>query len=120
MARVTNAVASRRRKKRMHKRAKGFTGDRKNHLRLTSEAVMRAMAFNYRHRKQNKRNFRSLWITRIGVAAKHQGISYSKLIHGLKMAQCDLDRKVLADMAVNDPAAFATVCNRAKAALLPA
>lgn len=117
MARTTNAVASRRRKKRMRKRAKGFTGDRKNHLRLTSEAVMRAMAFNYAHRKQKKRNFRSLWITRIGVAAKSQGMSYSKLIHGLKKAQCELDRKVLAELAIDDPAAFASVCSTAKAAL---
>lgn len=117
MSRATNAVASRRRRKRLLKRAKGFYGDRKNHLRLTSEAVMRAMAFNYRHRKHNKRNFRSLWITRIGVAARSQGMSYSKLMHGLKQANCDLDRKILADMAVRDPAAFAVVCTTAKGAL---
>src|ERR1700730_2158243 len=103
MVRVTNAVASHRRKKRLHKRAKGFVGDRKNHLRLTSDAVMRAMAYNYRHRKENKRNFKSLWIMRIGVAAKIHGISYSKFIHGLKKARCELDRKMLADMAVRDP-----------------
>lgn len=118
MVRVTNAVASRRRKQRLFKQAKGFWGDRKNHLRLTSDAVMRAMAFNYRHRKQKKHDFRSLWIMRLGVAAKIHGISYSKFIHGLKKARCELDRKVLADMAVRDPSGFAAVVNHAKAALV--
>jgi large subunit ribosomal protein L20 len=117
MVRVTNSVASRRRKKRLHKLAKGFVGDRKNHVRLTSDAVMRAMAFNYQHRKHNKHNFRSLWITRLGVAAKIHGISYSKFIHGLKIARCELDRKVLADMAIRDPQGFAAVVGRAKEAL---
>lgn len=117
MVRATNAVASHRRKKRIHKRAKGFVGDRKNHLRLTSEAVMRALAYNYRHRKLKKREFRSLWITRISAAAKIQGISYSKFIHGLQKARCELDRKVLAEMAIHDPSSFAAVVNHAKQAL---
>ena len=117
MVKTKTAVASRRRRKRLMKRAKGFYGDRKNHLRLTSEAVMRAMAFNYRHRKQNKRNFRKLWIIRISVAAKIQGISYSKFIHGLKKANCELNRKMLADMAFNDPQGFAAVASKAKSAL---
>ncbi|MFA6916660.1 MAG: 50S ribosomal protein L20 [Parachlamydiales bacterium] len=117
MVRVTNAVATHRRKKRLFKRAKGFRGDRKNHLRLTITTVLRALAFNYEHRKQNKRNFRSLWIQRINAAAKINGISYSKFMHGLKLAQCELDRKVLADMAVRDPNGFALVAGRAKEAL---
>jgi large subunit ribosomal protein L20 len=117
MVRVTNAVASHRRKKRLYKLAKGFVGDRKNHLRLTSGAVMRAMAYNYAHRKQKKRNFRSLWIMRINAAAKINGISYSKFIYGLKKARCELDRKMLADMAVRDPNAFAAVVGHAKQAL---
>lgn len=117
MVRATNAVASLRRKKRLHKRAKGFVGDRKNHLRLTSDAVMRAMAYNYRHRKLRKREFRSLWIMRIGAAAKIHGISYSKFIHGLIKAECLLDRKMLADMAIRDPNSFAAVANHAKQAL---
>lgn len=117
MVRVTNAVASHRRKKRLQKKAKGFVGDRKNHLRLTSDAVMRAMAYNYRHRKLKKRDFRSLWIMRIGVAAKINGMSYSKLINGLKKAQCDLNRKILADLAVRDPGGFAAVVGQAKQAL---
>jgi large subunit ribosomal protein L20 len=118
MVRVTNAVASHRRKKRMLKQAKGFVGDRKNHLRLTSDAVLRAMAYNYRHRKERKREFRSLWIVRIGAAAKINGLSYSKFIYGLKKANCELDRKVLADMAIRDPNSFAAVAGRAKEALV--
>lgn len=118
MVRATNSVASHRRKKRLFKRAKGFVGDRKNHLRLTQDAVMKALSYNYRHRKQKKREFRSLWITRIGAAAKIHGISYSKLIHGLLKARCELNRKMLADMAIRDPNSFAAVVGRAKEALV--
>lgn len=118
MVRATNAVYSRRRKKRMLKQAKGFVGDRKNHLRMTTEAVMRAMAYNYRHRKEKKRNFRRLWISRISIAAKMNGISYSKLISGLIKAKCELNRKVLADLAIRDPIAFAAIANQAKQSLV--
>jgi large subunit ribosomal protein L20 len=117
MVRATNAVASHRRKKRLYKLAKGFVGDRKNHLRLTSDAVMRALAYNYRHRKLRKREFRRLWITRISAAAKVLGISYSKFIFGLKKAQCELDRKILSEMAIHHPADFAAVVASAKQAL---
>lgn len=117
MVRVTNSVASHRRKKRIFKLAKGFVGDRKNHLRLTTGCVVRALSYNYEHRKLKKREFRSLWIQRIGAAAKMHGISYSKLIHGLKKARCELDRKILADMAVRDPNSFAAVVSFAKVAL---
>lgn len=78
---------------------------------------MRALAYNYRHRKAKKRDFRSLWITRIGIAAKINGISYSKFVYGLKKLGCELDRKMLADMAVRDPESFAVIANQAKAAL---
>lgn len=117
MVRVTNAVASHRRKKRMFKLAKGFVGDRKNHLRLTSGAVMRAMAYNYKHRKLKKRDFRSLWIMRINAAAKINGISYSKFIYGLKKAGCELNRKVLADLAISDPVGFTAIVGWAKQGL---
>ncbi len=117
MVRVTNSVASHRRKKRLFKRAKGFVGDRKNHLRLTQDAVMKALAYNYRHRKQKKREFRSLWIVRIGAASRIHGISYSKFINGLIKARCELNRKMLADMAIRDPISFAAVVGHAKAAL---
>lgn len=117
MVRVTNAVASRRSRKRLFKQAKGFVGDRKNHLRLTKDAVMSALSFNYCHRKQKKRDFRRLWITRIGVGAKIHGMSYSKFISGLKKAGCGLDRKVLSDMAIRDPDSFAAVAGIARQAL---
>ncbi len=117
MVRATNAVATHRRKKRLLKQAKGFVGDRKNHIRLTSDAVMSAMAFNYKHRKQKKRDFRRLWTVRIGVAAKIHGISYSKFINGLKRAGCNLNRKMLSDMAIRDPSGFEAVAGTAKQAL---
>lgn len=117
MVRATNAVASRRRKKRIYKLAKGFVGDRKNHLRLTTGAVMRALAYNYKHRKLKKRDFRSLWITRINAAAKINGISYSKFIYGLKKAGCELNRKMLAELAIADPTGFTAIVGSAKAAL---
>lgn len=117
MVRVTNAVASRKRRKKLLKRAKGFWGDRKNHLRQTKNAVMKAMAFSTEHRKQRKRNFRRLWITRVGIAASANGISYSKLMYGLGKAGCPLNRKVLADLAMNDPKAFTAIAEKAKSAL---
>lgn len=117
MVRATNAVATRRRKKRLLKRAKGFWGDRKNHLKMTKDAVMRALAFNYVHRKQKKREFRQLWIARLSAASKINGMSYSKLIHGLKKSRCELDRKMLAEMAISDPDGFRQVVSRAKEAL---
>ncbi|MES2122197.1 MAG: 50S ribosomal protein L20 [Chlamydiota bacterium] len=118
MVRVTNAVAANRSKKRLFKLAKGFVGDRKNHLRLTKDAVMSALAFNYRHRKLKKRDFRRLWIVRIGVGAKINGLSYSKFIAGLQKAGCSLNRKMLSDMAIRDPSSFAAVAVAAKQALV--
>jgi large subunit ribosomal protein L20 len=117
MVRATYAVPSRRRRKKIRKLAKGYWGDRKNHLRITTEAVLRAMANNYRHRKIKKRDFRSLWITRLSVAAKINGISYSKMIHGLKKANILLNRKMLSEMAIHDPNGFAAVMVHVKQAL---
>ena len=118
MVRVTCALASHRRKKRLRKLAKGFVGDRKNHLRLTSDAVMSALAYNYKHRKKRKSDFRSLWIMRLNAAARINGISYSKFIYGLKKARCELNRKVLADLAISDPTGFAAIVGYAKEALV--
>lgn len=117
MTRATGAVAANRKRKRLLKRAKGFYGDRKNHLRLSKDAVMSAMAFNYRHRKQKKRDFRKLWIVRIAVAAKMNGISYSKFVDGLNKAGCLLNRKMLSDMAIRDPESFSVIARAAKQAL---
>ncbi len=117
MVRVTNAPAAHRARKRLLKLAKGFVGDRKNHIRLSADAVMSSLAFNYKHRKQRKRDFRSLWIMRMSVGAKINGMSYSQLCHGLQKAGCLLNRKVLSEMAIHDPESFAAVVKTAKAAL---
>ncbi|NGX38287.1 MAG: 50S ribosomal protein L20 [Chlamydiae bacterium] len=117
MTRASNAVARHRKRKRLMKLAKGFVGDRKNHLRLTKDAVMSALAFNTCHRKLRKRDFRKLWIIRIGVAAKINGLSYSKLIYGMNRSGCCLNRKMLSEMAIRDPESFAVVASEAKKAL---
>jgi large subunit ribosomal protein L20 len=96
------------------KLAKGFWGDRKNHLRLTTDAVAKALSDNYKHRKLRKRDFRSLWITRLSVASKMNGLSYSSFINGLKKAGCLLNRKILSEMAIHDPQAFTAVVNHVK------
>ena len=111
--RVKSAVSSRRRRKRLLKRAKGFTGDRKNHIRLTKDAVMKAMAFSTEHRRKKKSDFRRLWTTRIGVAAKVNGISYSRLIDGLSKAGCVINRKMLAQLALNEPECFEKIVSSA-------
>lgn len=117
MTRVTCAPASRKRRKRLFKLTKGFFGDRKNHIRQSSNAVMSALASNYKHRKLRKRDFRRLWTTRISAAAKMCGISYSRLIDGLNKAEVSINRKMLAELAVNDFAAFKQVVEIAKAKL---
>src|SRR3989338_10295039 len=93
MVRITNSVAARRRTKKLLKRCKGFYGDRKNHIKLSKDALMSALAFNYTHRKLRKRDFRSLWITRIGVGAKINGLSYSKLIDGAEEDGREMKKK---------------------------
>lgn len=118
MTRVTCAVASRKRRKRNLKQAKGFFGDRKNHIKLTKDALMKALSYNYEHRKQKKGDFRKIWTIRINVGARINGMSYSKLIHGLKKAGCEINRKMLADLALKDPAAFREVVGVAKQALV--
>ena len=117
MSRTTCSVARNKRRKRLFKQAKGFWGDRKNHIRLTQDAVMKALAFNYEHRKDKKNDFKRLWNVRISAAAKINGISYSKLIFGLKKAKCEINRKVLASLAITDPTIFSEIANVAKGAL---
>ncbi|PIS03109.1 MAG: 50S ribosomal protein L20 [Chlamydiae bacterium CG10_big_fil_rev_8_21_14_0_10_42_34] len=118
MVRITNSVAARRRTKKLLKRCKGFYGDRKNHIKLSKDALMSALAFNYKHRKLRKRDFRSLWITRIGVAAKINGLSYSRLINGLSRIGCAINRKVLAELAIRDPGTFTVIAGTAKKGLV--
>lgn len=117
MIRKTHALARHRRRKRLFKMAKGYWGDRKNHIRLTKDAVLKALCHSYRHRRTKKRDFRRLWITRLSTAVKMRGISYSRFIHGLTLAGCLLDRKVLSAMALSDPTGFDQVVALATTAI---
>jgi LSU ribosomal protein L20P len=114
MPRATNNVASRKRKKRIFKLAKGYRGARGSLIRSASEAVDRALKYAYRDRRVKKREFRSLWIARVNAAARINNLSYSKLIMGLRKAHVILDRKILADLAVNDPQVFSSIAALAK------
>jgi large subunit ribosomal protein L20 len=106
MPRATNAVARKRRKKKVLDRAKGYFGRKHSSYRFANEQLMRSDAYAYRDRRTRKRDFRRLWITRINAAARQEGMSYSQLIHGLQKAEVDVNRKMLADIAVNDPDGF--------------
>ena len=117
MPRATNSPASRKRRKRVLLRAKGFRGFRSKLFRYAKDAVYKARQYEYRDRKKRKGQFRRLWIQRISAAVRNEGITYSRFIEGLKAANIDLDRKVLADLAVVDAAAFSTIVEQAKGAL---
>ncbi len=117
MPRVKRGVTARARHKKVLALAKGFRGRRKNVFRIAKQAVMKAGQYAYRDRRAKKRVFRRLWIARINAASRQEGLSYSKFIAGLKKAAIDLDRKVLADLAVNDPAAFSGIVAKVKAQL---
>ena len=117
MPRAKNAVASRRRRKKVLKKTKGFYASRSRQYRSASVAMLKAMHYSYRDRRAKKRQFRRLWIVRINAAARQNGISYSDLICGLKRAGNSLNRKVLAELAMNDPSAFSALAEQAKAAL---
>jgi large subunit ribosomal protein L20 len=117
MARVKRGVVAHARHKKVLEQAKGFYGRRKNTIRAAKAAVDRAGQYAYRDRKVRKRMFRSLWIQRINAAAREQGYTYSQFIHGLDLAGIDIDRKVLADIAGQDPAAFAAIAEKVRAAL---
>ena len=114
MARIKGGLNAKKRHNRTLKLAKGYRGARSKQYREEKQTVMRALASSYAGRKQRKRQFRQLWIARINAAARMNGLSYSKFMHGLKLAQIDLNRKVLADMAVNDAEGFATLAELAK------
>jgi large subunit ribosomal protein L20 len=114
MAKIKHSVATRKRKKRTLKKAKGFWGDRSKQYRQARRALMHALVYAYRDRKVKKREFRSLWITRINAACRAEGITYSAFIKGLKKAKVSLDRKILADLAVRDSAAFKKLVGLAK------
>jgi large subunit ribosomal protein L20 len=115
MPRVKRGSKARQRRNKVLKLAKGYRGARSKLFRSATEAVDRALNYAFRDRRVKKRDFRALWITRINAAARINGLSYSKLIHGLKTAKVEIDRKVLADLAVTDPQGFAEIASLAKA-----
>jgi len=117
MPRVKRGVTARARHKKILALAKGFRGRRKNVYRVAKQAVMKAGQYAYRDRRTRKRVFRSLWIARINAAARSHGVTYSRFMAGLKKASIDIDRKVLADLAVRDPAAFGSIVDKVKAQL---
>jgi large subunit ribosomal protein L20 len=117
MPRVKRGVTARARHKKVIDQAKGYRGRRKNVYRIAKEAVMRAGQYAYRDRRNRKRDFRALWITRINAGARSAGLTYSQFMAGLKKAAIDIDRKVLADLAVFDKTAFARIVEQAKASL---
>lgn len=115
--RVKTGVVRRRRHKKLLKQARGFYSGRRKHFRKAKEQLERSMVYAYRDRKNRKRDFRRLWIVRINAAARLNGMSYSVFMHGLKVANIELDRKILADMAMNAPESFTKVAEASKAAL---
>ena len=117
MARIKGGLNAKKRHNRVLKLAKGYRGARSKQYRIAKQSVMRALTSAYAGRKQKKRQFRQLWIARINAGARLNGLSYSKFMYGLKLAEVELNRKVLADMAVNDPAGFATLAELAKSKL---
>lgn len=116
MPRVKRGFKARQRRNKVLKLAKGYRGARSKLFRSATEAVDRALNYAFRDRRVKKRDFRALWIARINAAARINGLSYSKLIHGLKLSKVEIDRKVLADIAVSDPRAFVEIVGMAKAA----
>ena len=120
MPRVKRGVTARARHKKVMKLARGYRGARSRVYRVAVQAITKAGQYAYRDRKQRKRQFRSLWIVRINAAARENGLSYSRLIDGMAKADINIDRKILAELAVNDPHAFTSVAEQAKAALQPA
>jgi len=117
MSRHKSVVQRRKRRKRTLKLAKGFFSKRKNSYRIAKQAVIKALTHAYRDRRRRKRDFRGLWITRINAASRKNGISYSKLIHGLSVAKIKLNRKILADIAVQKPEVFSEIAKTAKESL---
>jgi large subunit ribosomal protein L20 len=114
MARVKRGVTARRKHKKVLKQAKGYYGNRSKNWRTANQAVFKAGQYAYRDRRVRKRDFRALWVARINAAARMNGLSYSRFMHGLKLAGVELDRKVLAYLALNDQAAFAALVDKAR------
>jgi large subunit ribosomal protein L20 len=117
MPRIKRAVHAHKKRRKVLEQARGYWGRKHSHYRFAKEQVEHSLAYAYRDRKARKRSFRRLWITRINAAARQHGLSYNQFVHGLGKAGIELDRKMLADLAVSDPEAFGTIAERVKAAL---
>ena len=117
MARVKGAMMTRKRRNKILGMAQGYWGSKSRHFKMANQAVMKSLRYAYIDRKQRKRDFRKLWITRISAACKLNGMNYSTFMHGLKLAGIEMNRKMLSETAIHDPAAFTALCEKAKAAL---
>ena len=117
MARVKGAMMTRKRRNKILKMAKGYWGSKSKHFRVANQAVMKSLSYAYTGRRLKKRDFRQLWITRISAGCKLNGMNYSTFMHGLKLAGIDMNRKMLSETAIHDPAAFTALCEAAKKAL---
>ena len=117
MARVKGAMMTRKRRNKVLKLAKGYWGAKSKHFKMANEQVMKSLKYAYTGRRLKKRDFRSLWITRISAACKMNGMNYSTFVNGLKKAGISLNRKMLSELAIHDPAAFTSLCEKAKAAI---
>ena len=120
MSRVKRSVHARKKRRKVLEEAKGYRGSKHASYRRAKEQVQRSLRYAYRDRRTRKREFRKLWIVRINAGARENGLSYNQFIHGLKLAEIELDRKVLADLAVSDPAFFASLADKARSALADA
>ena len=117
MARIKGAMMTRKRRNKVLGMAKGYWGSKSRHYKMANQAVMKSLRYAYIGRKQRKRDFRQLWITRISAACKLNGINYSRFMYGLKKAGIEMNRKMLSETAINDPAAFTALVEKAKAAI---
>lgn len=117
MARVKGAMMTRKRRNKILKLAKGYWGSKSTHYKMANQAVMKSLTYAYVGRKRKKRDYRQLWISRINAACKTNGMNYSRFMHGLKLAGIDMNRKMLSETAIHNPAAFTALCETAKSAL---
>ena len=117
MARIKGAMMTRKRRNKILKLAKGYWGSKSTHFKMANQAVMKSLKYAYIGRKQKKRDYRQLWITRISAGCKANGMNYSRFMHGLMLSGIEMNRKMLSEMAIHDPAAFTALCDTAKAAV---
>jgi large subunit ribosomal protein L20 len=117
MARVKGAMMTRKRRKKILKLAKGYWGAKSTHYKMANQAVMKSLTYAYVGRKRKKRDYRQMWITRINAACKTNGMNYSRFMHGLKLSGIDMNRKMLSEMAIHEPEAFAALAEKAKVAI---